>query len=124
MREDRVLFSLEEAYPEEAGLLSYTREARAGAGFLLIDRIELSRPLPVSWTFMLRDEPVFTPGICLSGRLRLLFPAGLEGSVEVIRTEDARLSRSWPGRIFRLSLTSAAALRHEARFVMEGCDDA
>ncbi len=112
-------FSLTKAYPERAGLLSFTRKAALGEDALVIsDEITLSRPLPVTWVFMLREEPALTPGLCRAGALRLTFPEALSPAVEAIEVTDPRLARSWPGSIYRLCLCAPEAVRHSTRFVM------
>ncbi len=117
-------YSLEAAYPQEAGLIAFTREARLDEALTIADEITLVRPLPVTWVFMLRDEPKMSPCRCLAGNLRLCFPPGLSPQVKAIEVSDERLARSFPGRIYRLSLSADAGLRHSARFIMEVGTDA
>lgn len=118
------LFSLEEAYPKEAGLLSFTRDAGLDDALRIDDGIALSHPLPVCWVFMLRQKPRMLPGSCLAGSMRLGFPAALGWTLEEIETLDERMARSYPGSIYKLSLTSAASVRHSAHFIMEVNTDA
>ncbi len=118
------LYSLEKAYPREAGLLAYTREAMLDDALRITDEITLARPLPVSWVFMLVDEPHMIPGRCQAGRLRLSFPEKLVWDVSIHELSDTRLTRSYPGRIYRLSLSADAGLRHSACFIMEENKDA
>ncbi len=113
------LFSLEEAYPKESGLLSYTREARLDDALRITDEITLSGPLPINWVFMLADEPDMQPGRCRAGNLLMSFPEELAWLVTPHEVKDARLARNYPGRIYRLCLIAAAGLRHSACFIME-----
>ena len=124
MDDQGALFSLEEAYPKEAGLLSFEREAGLDDALRIEDDIVLSSPLPVCWVFMLRQKPRLMPGRCLAGRMRLNFPAPLGWKLEEIEMLDERMAGSYPGRIYKLSLTSAASIRHSVRFIMEVNTDA
>jgi len=117
-------YSLEEAYPKAAGLLAFTREAKLDDALLITDEITLSRPLPITWVFMLHEEPLIMQGQCLAGKLRLRFPKGLAWKVKAYEVNDERMARSYPGRIYRLSLSADAGLRHSACFIMEVRTDA
>lgn len=122
MDKSSVNMELRCCYSEESGLLSYVRRAELrGDGFWLHDRISLKRPAKAEWVFLLREEPKLQPGLCAAGTLRLRFPGALRYAAEAYPVTDARMKRSYPGTIWRLSLAADAGLVHEAEFGMEEC---
>ena len=108
-----------EAYPPEAGVRELTREMRWADGLLLCDTVALAQALPVTWVFMLREQPVSAPGAVRSGKLTLRFDPALACAWEEIPVTDARMQRNFPGSVYRLTLTAPEATRHAQTFVME-----
>ena len=105
------------AYPAQAGLLRLSRRLRLeGTGLVLEDEATLREALSVSWTFMLRGRPRLERGQIGLGGLTLAFDAALTPEAEEIPVTDERMSRCFPGSVWRLTLTSAAAKRHRAEF--------
>ena len=103
---DGLALNLEKAYGEAAGLLSLRRCFSLSAdGLILTDRGHMNRPRPVTWVFMLRHAPAAVPGGIEAGPLRLGFPPALKCAWEELPIDDARMRRSWPGSLFRLTLT-------------------
>lgn len=114
---------LKRAYPGSCGIVSFQRRAWMGGGFHVRDIIRLERPEAVEWVFLLREEPRLSPGECISGSLRMAFPASLTPAVEEYPVEDARMAKNFPGAIWRLTLSAGRSVVHEAEFTMEECSD-
>lgn len=115
--EGGVLLDLSRAYPVEAGLSGFTREMRlTEKGFELIDAIETDGEQDITWVFLFRDRPSLEQGKAMVGRLCLSFPEGLKAQVEELPVTDKRLTRNYPGSLFRLTLNWKTASSHTARF--------
>lgn len=108
------------AYPEEAGVSSLVRTLRLTAdGAVLHDEAALREAQPVTWVFMLRQEPDITAGEIRFGGLTLCFDAALEARVEKLDVTDARMARSFPGSLWRLTLTAAPSVHHDQTFAFK-----
>ncbi len=106
---DGLALDLAPAYGAEAGLERLSRTlALTENGFTLTDSILLRRPAPVTWVWMLRSRPVLSPGRFTCGPLTAAFDPCLEASLEEIPVTDPRMARSFPGSLWRLSLTAPA----------------
>ncbi len=114
-----VRMRLESAYPAACGIRAFTRGARMDGALRIRDEILLESPLAVEWVFLLREEPRLKSGEVLAGRMRLRFPAALRAAARSIPVTDARMARSFPGEIWRLTLSAAPATAHEAEFILE-----
>ena len=120
---DGLQVDLAGAYGPEAGAKAVLRTWRLSAGGLsLRDETVLASPKPVTWFFLLRNPPVLAPGTAAAGKLRIIYPAGLRASVEEIPVTDARMAKSWPGSLWRLSLEAEAADRQAPEFRFERND--
>ena len=111
------------AYPAEACVKRCLRDMRLQSGVLTIcDEILLTEEKPVVWVFMLRQKPIIIPGGYLldggDGRIRLTWgeTAVLAADVEEICVTDARMAKSYPGSLWRLTLSTDARREHRAEF--------
>ena len=115
------------AYPEEAGVTRCLRRMtlpKDSCIFSLQDGIELASPMPVTWVFMLRDEPVLEQeDKCCHGRETNYFvewrdTEELTAVVERIEITDARMKNSYPGSLWRLTLTAQPAKHHHVHITL------
>ena len=105
------------AYPPEAGLLSLKRIfSLSGNGLTLRDTLRTAEARPVTWVFMLRDQPALKSGEAAFGDIALRFSPALTSSVEEIPVTDNRMARSFPGSLWRLTLSAAPADHHGETF--------
>ncbi len=111
------------AYPEEAGVEQCKRVMHLrGAGLLVRDEIICKEEKPVTWVFMLRHEPVIGQAHCLCHmpdsccELHWSKDADLTVSVEPIDITDARMDKSYPGKLWRLMFTAAPSTHHKQEF--------
>ena len=105
-RPDGLALNLEQAYGREAGLLSLRRSfSLTPEGLTLRDQGRMEGPRTVTWVFLLRHRPEATDRGLESGPLILRCPKGLAWRTEEIPVTDPRMSRSWPGSLWRLTLT-------------------
>ena len=102
------------AYGAQAGALSFRRrlELKDG-GLLLRDRIELKEARPVTWVFLFRSRPEKTAGSLRTERLTLRIPENVRLELEEKKITDTRMARNYPGSLWRVRLTCAAAPLHE-----------
>lgn len=114
------------AYPVEAGVTRCQRDMRLNNDRLTIrDEILLTEAKAVEWVFMLRQKPTIEPQGCLfAGEDHMLWLAwgeneGLTVAVEEIRVTDARMAKSYPGSLWRLTLTAPARREHKVEFLIE-----
>lgn len=114
-----VSMELAHAYPPEAGIITLERGfALTEDDVRLMDQATLSEAKPVTWVFMLRMKPEIRPGRLRFGKLEMRFAASeLSLGIEEIPVTDLRLSRSYPGSLWRVSLTAAPAVCHAQEFV-------
>ena len=115
-----------DAYPKEAGVRRCQRTFHLAGGRLSVrDEIVCDTPQPVTWVFMLRHEPV----IDLERQCCHLKDSGfwmdwsenapLSASVEPIEITDARMKNSYPGTLWRLTLTAEPSTHHTQEFLFE-----
>ena len=76
----------------------------------------------VAWVFLLREEPVWTEGRITAGKLRILCPEGLRFEKEEKPVTDARMARSWPGSLWRVTLRSEKTDRFRMDFAFRAAD--
>ncbi len=117
--DDGLTLDMAAAYPADACVSVYRRAMSADAsGAVIADEIALTAPLPVTWVFMLREEPLLDGTSCrfADSAERFSWPEGLVPAVERIDITDRRMQGSYPGCLWRLTLTAAPALRHHAAF--------
>jgi len=114
------------AYPAEAGVKACRREMLLGTStFSVKDEIELADAQAVEWVLMLRDEPVIEADAqCCHGRETSFFVEWrdtdpLAAAVEAIEITDDRMSRSYPGKLWRLTLTTGVSDRHSIHVTMQ-----
>lgn len=117
--EHGAIMQLRAAYPAQAELCDYTRELRVlGNGMEIRDSICAKSPKPVSWVFILRDRPEITSGRAELSRLCLHFDSALEAQVSEYPVTDTRMARSFPGSLYRLTLSAPPANEHQQTFVV------
>lgn len=115
-----------QAYPAEAGVKACRREMMLETCiFSVKDEIELAAPAVVTWVLMLRDEPIIeAEAQCCHGRETNFFVEWrdtdpLTAAVEPIEISDGRMAKSYPGKLWRLTLTTAKADHHNIHITME-----
>ena len=110
-------------YPDGAETETCTRELTLDPDgrARILDRIVTRAPKTVEWVFMLREKPILAGNRIRSGSLTLTAPEGMKIKAEEIPVTDARMARSFPGSLWRLTVTAEAATEHvaEFRFVAE-----
>ena len=122
---DGMALDMADAYPAEAGVSRCFREMRVAKDRLTIrDEIALNEEKAVTWVFMLRQKPVFEPQGCLFAeadhRLWLNWlNKDLTWQVEEIKINDARMTKSYPGSLWRLTLTAPPQRQHNVVFEIE-----
>ena len=113
------------AYPGEAGVLQCRRSFRHDISLCVRDEIVCAEEQPVTWVFMLRHAPLLAPNVqcCeLSGsdfRIDWSGGAPLTAAVEEIKITDARMAKSYPGSLWRLTLTAKPSNHHMQTFLFE-----
>ncbi len=108
------------AYPEEAGVISVVRTAVLAEEFQLTDEIKLRQPECITYTFLCREQPSVQVGKIIFAHGEMTFDAALTAAVEEIPVTDERMQGSWPGMLWRLTLTSGAAVQHCQTFRVTG----
>ena len=114
------------AYPAEAGVQICQRTMRlSGARVSVRDEITLNEPKSVTWVFMLRHEPI----IDQARQCCHLKDSGfwidwsenmpLSAAAEPIEITDVRMKNSYPGKLWRLTLTAAPAKVHSVHITMQ-----
>ncbi len=120
---DGLSMSLDKAYGEEAGVLSFRRTVRLQEDALILtDSVRLQSPAPVTWVFMLRNRPEIRGSEILSGKISLLIPEGMNCGTEEIPVEDSRMARSFPGSLWRVTVTDAPAAETDRTFTVRKRD--
>lgn len=107
------------AYDQSAGVSRCLRTLVLDGGLTLHDQIELTRPEPVAWIFMLRHEPKLNGKKIRSGLLEMTWSGALEVQIEEIPVTDARMAKNYPGSIWRLQMTGGAKCIHDETFTIE-----
>ena len=115
-----------DAYPAEAGVQIYRRKLLLdGSRLSVMDDITLDKAQPVTWVFMLRDEPIIeAEDLCCHGRETNFFiewrdTEELKAAVEPIEITDGRMKNSYPGTLWRLTLTAEPAKEHSVHITMQ-----
>ena len=109
------------AYPQEAGIESLARTAFfQEETFVLKDNIRLDQAAPVTWVFLLRNRPEVKTGTVETNRMIFCFDAVLKPTFEEIPITDTRMAKSFPGSLWRLTLTAEARLEHRQTFIFQG----
>ena len=115
---DGMALDLEGAYGGEAYLQRLHREFFLDSeGLWLTDEGILRCPRDIVWVFLLRRQPVWEPGRITAGNLLIRCPEALTFSLEEKPVKDARMARSWPGSLWRVTLKSEAMKRFHTEFV-------
>ncbi|MBP3427020.1 MAG: heparinase II/III family protein [Clostridia bacterium] len=105
------------AYPGEAGVTSAVRSLQITEnGASLKDSISLAQARDVQWVFILRDKPALAPGKVRFGRMAMRHDPQLVQAVREMPVTDARMMKSYPGSLWRLTLSAPAACAHSAEF--------
>lgn len=106
------------AYAAEAEVLRCERtlSLNAEGALRITDEIVTRTEKDVSWCFMLRHEPVREVDGLRIGPVHMVLPAELQMRVEEMPVQDARMAQSFPGSLWRMTLTAAPAMRHMACF--------
>ena len=114
---DGLSLDMADAYDSQAGIVACRRTLTlTEAGFTLEDAIELTEAQSVTWVFMLRSKPEIGHGELLAGSLRLAYGTDLHAQAEELPITDSRMSRSFPGSLWRVTLTAAPSCSHHQRF--------
>lgn len=117
---DGLALDMAAAYPVEAGVQRCQRTMRLSeGGFILRDEIVCAEA-PVTWVFMLRHEPeIMADGCVLKSGFRIRWGQGLSAQAEPIDITDGRMKNSYPGTLWRLTLTAEASAHHTQEFLFE-----
>ncbi len=117
---DGLALDMAAAYPEAAGVTRCQRTMSLQNGrFILQDEIDCADK-PVTWVFMLRHQPVVTADGCtLDSGFRIRWGEGLSAKAEPIDITDGRMKNSYPGTLWRLTLTAEASAHHTQEFLFE-----
>ena len=115
-----------DAYPAEAGVQSCCRKLLLnGSRLSVMDDITLDEARPVTWVFMLRDEPIIEQeDQCCHGRKTNFFvewrdTEPLTAAVEPVEITDGRMQKSYPGTLWRLTLTAEPARTHSVHIILQ-----
>jgi len=115
--ENGVTMELAAAWPPEACVRSFRRTLTNDGAVTLSDTLALDSPQEVRWVFLLRQKPAQTEaGALQTGRLTLRFDPALCYACEEVPVTDARMARSFPGSLWRVTLTAAPAAEHRSVF--------
>ena len=123
---DGMALDMAAAYPAEAGVQQCRRTFHLAGGRLSVrDEIVCAEAKPVTWVFMLRHEPVIDherqcchlkdSGFWIDWSEN----ADLSAAAEPIEITDGRMKNSYPGILWRLTLTAAPANHHTQEFLFE-----
>lgn len=114
------------AYPAEAGVQQCRRTFHLTGGRLNVrDEIVCAEAKPVTWVFMLRHEPVIDhERQCCHLRdsgfwIDWSENASLTAVAEPIEITDGRMKNSYPGTLWRLTMTAEPATHHTQEFLFE-----
>ncbi len=122
--EERSLsMDLTAAYPDEAGLGSYTRRAAlTGGAAVITDSIRFNAPGGAVFHILLSDEPQFAGAglVRLARGHTLTYDKALTAAVEAVELTDENLRRDWRReRLFRLKLAAGGIENAVYRTVIE-----
>ena len=108
------------AYGPEACVQKAKRFVSVAMGMLVLkDTIELTEARPVTWVFMLREKPELEPGMVHMGKVSMDFEEDMASALEEIPITDTRMAGSFPGSLWRLTLTAKPATSHQRIFMVE-----
>ena len=120
---DGMALNLEKAYGAEAGVKRLRRSFSLSAeGLRLRDEIRLEEEKPVTWVFLLREQPAWENGRVTAGRMQIRCPEGLDFSAEEKPVTDPRMARNWPGSLWRVRLQGKPAKDFSAEFAFAAKD--
>ena len=107
------------AYPAEAKVISLARSAffRDDA-FVMEDKVKLHQAAAVTWVFLFRNRPQARQGVLETERITFCFDEALKLKCEEIPVTDSRMARSFPGSLWRVTLTAGANHMHNQKFVI------
>ena len=113
--DDGLALDIAGAYPPEAGVRALARRfALSESGALtLTDAVSLDAPQSVTEVFLLRNRPEWRDGALCAGGIRIAPNRPMVVAVEEIPVTDPRMARSFPGSLWRATLTTEAAREHE-----------
>ena len=116
---DGLSLELRGAYAPEAGIRSFRRTMTlTGNGCEILDQICLTRSQPVTWVFMLRNRPEITRDALTAGSIRMTLPEEMKRAVEEIPIKDERMSRSFPGSLWRITLSAGPRDMFDMKFTV------
>ena len=114
------------AYPKAVGVQCCRRRLLLkGNRLSVMDDVALQEARPVTWVFMLRDEPVIDQENRCSHsrennfRVEWRDAEALAAAVEPIEITDGRMQNSYPGILWRLTLTAPPAKEHRVHITMQ-----
>ena len=108
------------AYGPEACVTQAKRFVSVAMGMLTLeDNIRLTQAKPVTWVFMLRNKPELEPGLIHMGPVSMELEEDLTPTVEEIPITDTRMAGSYPGSLWRLTLTAKPDVCHHRVFLVE-----
>jgi hypothetical protein len=113
------------AYPGEAGVLQCRRSFRHDITLCVRDEIVCAEEQPVTWVFMLRHAPLIDSNAqcceLFGSDFRIDWSGGapLTAAVEEIKITDGRMAKSYPGSLWRLTLTAEPSTHHTQEFLFE-----
>ena len=108
------------AYGPEACVTQAKRFVSVAMGMLTLeDNIRLTQAKPVTWVFMLRNKPELEPGRIHMGPVSMELEEDLTPAVEEIPITDTRMAGSYPGSLWRLTLTAKPDVCHHRVFLVE-----
>ena len=108
------------AYDPRACVTQAKRFVSVAMGILTLeDNIRLTQAEPVTWVFMLRNKPELAPGRINMGPVFMELEEGLTPAVEEIPITDTRMAGSYPGSLWRLTLTAKPDVSHHRVFLVE-----
>lgn len=120
-----MMLDMAAAYPGEAGVLQCRRSFRHDITLCVRDEIVCAKEQTVSWVFMLRHAPLIDQNAqcceLTDSDFRIDWSGGapLTAAVEEIKITDARMAKSYPDSLWRLTLTAEPSTHHTQGFLFE-----
>ena len=116
---DGLSLEMRRAYPEEAGILRCRRCFRLEAdGLRVEDEILLQEPAPVTWVLMFRPMPRIWGRDVTAGPAAFTLPEGFTAEAEELPVTDDRMARSYPGSLWRVTVTAPPEAHHAWTLVL------
>ena len=117
-REDGLTLDMSACYPQGIGTCECRRTlSLSDSGTVTVsDSIRTKQPQTVKWVFMLRHVPEIGHGTVRTGSLRICFPSECIANAEEIPITDARMARSFPSSLWRLTFDVPASVEHHMLF--------